>query len=404
MWKTVKLGDVCEFENGDRGKNYPSKKHQVEKGIPFINAGDLSNDGKITSGGMSYITNERFELLGAGKIKINDILFCLRGSLGKCAINKSFDKGAIASSLVIMRADKRELIPEFLLYFLRSQWTAKLIRETAGGAAQPNLSAKVVSDYELFIPPIAEQQRIVAKLDAAFAEIDKAISMSEQQAIKASDYGYLIIKSTIKELINKYGKCSISDIAIIQPHKKISLKRLNENDEVSFMGMNSLGIEKKYSEPEFNKTLKEAYKAYQYFENGDVIFAKITPCFENGKLSIAKNLTNGVGFGSSEFVVLRTNANFNSEFLYYCLLNKIFRKNGEKNMSGAVGHKRVSKEYFHNYTIPLPPLDVQQLEIKKFDEVWENTKNIISTQNKKVKELIKLKSAILSQELKFEAA
>ena len=192
MWKTMRLGDVCEFENGDRGKNYPSKKHQVEKGIPFINAGDLSADGKITSDGMAYITNERFELLGAGKIEIDDILFCLRGSLGKCAINNSFDKGAIASSLVIIRPDKSELIPEFLLYLLKSQLTAKLIQETAGGTAQPNLSAKVVSNYELFIPPLAEQQRIVAKLDAAFANLGDA-----KDAVAKSKLNYQSLKSSI---------------------------------------------------------------------------------------------------------------------------------------------------------------------------------------------------------------
>lgn len=398
MKNVVNLGDVAEVKAGNSA---PQDKALFINGRhPFVRTSDvgLIKTGKLVSSRDLLNDNgvEKLNLFPKGTI-----LFPKSGASTLLNHRVILEIDAYVSShLATIKANEHFLLDKYIFYFLQTVDAADLVADSA----YPSLQAKTIKEIKIPLPPLIEQKRIVAKLDAAYAEIDKAISMSEQKAIKASDYGYLIIKSTIKELINKYGKCSISDIAIIQPHKKISLKRLNENDEVSFMGMNSLGIEKKYSEPEFNKTLKEAYKAYQYFENGDVIFAKITPCFENGKLSIAKNLTNGVGFGSSEFVVLRTNANFNSEFLYYCLLNKTFRKNGEKNMSGAVGHKRVSKEYFHNYTIPLPPLDVQQLEIKKFDEVWENTKNIISTQNKKVKELIKLKSAILSQELKFEAA
>ena len=207
----------------------------------------------------------------------------------------------------------------------------------------------------------------------------------------------------LEELTKTHGKSYLSDIAIIQPQKKLALEKVSEHDEVSFMAMDGLGIEKKYSKTEINKPLKDVYKSYQYFEDDDVVFAKITPCFENGKLSIVSGLTNGVGFGSSEFVVLRTHAKFNSEFLYYCLLDEVFRKEGKENMSGAVGHKRVTKEYFYNYNVPIPPLDVQQLTVKKIDEVWKNTRTIVSAKHKKVQELTSLKSAILSKELQREA-
>ena len=102
MLKEVKLGDVCHFENGDRGKNYPSQTAFISEGIPFINAGNLS-DNLINSQGVNFISEEHFNRLSNGKVQINDILFCLRGSLGKYAINKNVAKGAIASSLVILR-------------------------------------------------------------------------------------------------------------------------------------------------------------------------------------------------------------------------------------------------------------------------------------------------------------
>ena len=157
------LKDVSKFENGDRGKNYPSKKYQIEEGIPFVNAGDFSLSGEITFNKMVYISEERFNLLGAGKFTKNDILFCLRGSLGKSALNQTIETGAIASSLVIIRADESEILPDYLFAFLRSDIVKGYIDATAGGAAQPNLSAKVVSNYKIPLSDLDEQRKIVKK-------------------------------------------------------------------------------------------------------------------------------------------------------------------------------------------------------------------------------------------------
>src|SRR5690606_35436822 len=93
------------------------------------------------------------------------------------------------------------------------------------------------------------------------------------------------------------------------------------------------------------RTLKEVYPGYTYFRENDVLLAKITPCFENGKLGIARNLKNGVGFGSSEYIVFRTNEKLIPDYLFYFLSRDQFRKSGEQVMTGAVGHKRVPKDF-----------------------------------------------------------
>ena len=184
----LKLSEAAKFENGDRGKNYPSKKYQLSEGIPFVNAGDFSLDGDITRDGMAYISEERFDLLGAGKFKKDDVLFCLRGSLGKSAINKTLKRGAIASSLVIIRA-LQDVYPDYLFAFIRSDIVKKYISETAGGAAQPNLSAKVVMGYEIPTPSLQEQEAIADKFLALRLQGLKAISLikkkkSELMALK----------------------------------------------------------------------------------------------------------------------------------------------------------------------------------------------------------------------------
>ena len=197
------------------------------------------------------------------------------------------------------------------------------------------------------------------------------------------------------DLGNQFGFAPLSDVSSIQPKKKIALEKLNPNDEVSFLNMNGLGIEQKYSESSTNKRLEEVYSAYQYFENNDVVFAKITPCFENGKLSIVKNLKNGIGFGSSEFVVLRPKSIIDSEFLYYALLDKRFRIKGKEQMSGAVGHKRVTKDYFYNYKIPTPPIEIQKEIVKILESIWAHSKTFHLSKFKKSEELVNLKSCIL---------
>ena len=171
--KSIHLKNICLFENGDRGKNYPSKKHQVRNGIPFINAGDLKEHWKISRNGMAFITQERFNLLSAGKVKIGDVLFCLRGSLGKCGIVEDIDVGAIASSLVIIRPLSNKSTSKYIYWFLSSSICSNYINNTKGGTAQPNLSAKKVMDYLIPLLDIKKQLEISDLLDSFYLSVTK---------------------------------------------------------------------------------------------------------------------------------------------------------------------------------------------------------------------------------------
>ena len=196
----MKLGDVAKFENGDRGKNYPSRKYQLSEGIPFVNAGDFSADGNIEDQGMVFLSNERYNLLGAGKFQIDDILFCLRGSLGKSAINKNIPFGAIASSLVILRAKKNIVLSDYLFAFIRSDIVKKYILETATGTAQPNLSAKVVSNYEIPVPPLDEQEKIIEKFWTLRQKGSEGLNSILQKSIQLKYLKSSILSSEIKLL------------------------------------------------------------------------------------------------------------------------------------------------------------------------------------------------------------
>ncbi len=163
----------------------------------------------------------------------------------------------------------------------------------------------------------------------------------------------------------------LGEVCEIKPPKKEAKEKLKENELVTFLPMEDLGIVAKTIIPVKEKLLKEVVGSYTYFADNDVLLAKITPCFENGKIGIARNLTNGIGFGSSEYLVFRSKGKVFEDYLFYYLSRETFREEGRKNMTGAVGHKRVSKEFIDNYKIPIPPLPEQQRIVAILDEAFE---------------------------------
>lgn len=176
----------------------------------------------------------------------------------------------------------------------------------------------------------------------------------------------------------------LSELCEIQPKKAEVKDALNDSDSVSFMGMDKLGIDTMYAISDETRELSAVYKSYTYFQENDVLLAKITPCFENGKLGIAKKLANGVGFGSSEFTVYRCSNKLINKYLYYFLNSELFRQEGIKSMSGAVGHKRVRKEYLTGALIPLPSVQVQKQIVEKLDAALANIDKAISATEKNI--------------------
>lgn len=162
----------------------------------------------------------------------------------------------------------------------------------------------------------------------------------------------------------------LSDICTFKPPKSEARKNLAETAMVSFAPMENLGINQKYFQPGGIRPLSSVSGSYTYFADGDVLLAKITPCFENGKLGVAQTLENGIGFGSSEYFVIRPSEKVAAEFIYYFLSQQSFREAGAKSMTGAVGHKRVTKEFLESHPLPLPPLPEQQRIIAILDEAF----------------------------------
>ncbi|MDU8610896.1 restriction endonuclease subunit S, partial [Collinsella aerofaciens] len=163
-WCWTRLESVAQILNGDRGKNYPAKSKLHDSGIPFVSAINVER-GVVSETSMLYMTEDQYDLLNAGKLVHGDMVFYIRGSLGKFGIFP-FERGAIASSLVIVRLiDSIGISVKYLSALFDSALTAASIKRFNNGTAQPNLSAANFQSFLYPIPPLAEQRRIVERVN-----------------------------------------------------------------------------------------------------------------------------------------------------------------------------------------------------------------------------------------------
>jgi len=182
--------------------------------------------------------------------------------------------------------------------------------------------------------------------------------------------------------------------ATINPSRS-ELNGLPDDTEVSFVPMDAVG---EYGGLRLDQTrsLADVATGYTYFRDGDVLVAKITPCFENGKGSVAEGLTNGLGFGTTEIHVLRPLAPLDREYLFYLTISHPFRSIGIASMYGAGGQKRVPDDFVRDFRHPIPPL-VEQRAIAAFlDHETARIDALIEKKRRQIELLHEKRAALIS--------
>ena len=175
-----------------------------------------------------------------------------------------------------------------------------------------------------------------------------------------------------------------------------SLRSLHSDSEVSFVPMEAVG---EYGGLNLDQTRSvfEVDSGYTEFKDGDVVVAKITPCFENGKGALAMGLLNGIGFGTTELHVLRPFANLDVRFLFYFSISQVFRSMGEGEMYGAGGQKRVPPEFCKDIQIPLPPVEEQNSIADFLDHQTEKIDMLVAKKRTLIERLKEERTALITQ-------
>lgn len=420
-WHWFHLKDLFHFINGDRGKNYPSKDKLHEVGEhPFISA--INIQGKsISKDKLLYLTQDQYEALGSGKLKKNDIVLCIRGSLGKSAIYP-FDSGAIASSLVILRKYGEFIDSNFALYYIQSPHFFVNIDSFDNGTAQPNLSADNVANFPIPLPPLAEQRRIVAKLeellplveqygkaqddlDALNADLPRRLRQSIlQEAIQGklvpqdpNDEPASVLLDRIrkeKEQLVKEGKLKPKDLVttpiaeedipfdIPESWKWVHLgeistysytkKKINATNAANNVwGLDLEDIEKG------GRLLKKltlgerrAIGDKTFFSKGNILYSKLRPYLL--KILIAPS----DGICTPEIIPFDCFGKIDHNYMVY-LLKSPYVDEYINSASYGVKMPRVGTETMTSLLIPLPPLSEQHRIVAKIEQLFTEIDKLV---------------------------
>ena len=385
----------------------PSKKHPEYYGesFPFYKPADL-DAGRNVFEASEYLSD-------AGKqmsriIPPKSTAVCCIGSIGKsgfltreCATNQQIN-------VAIPKCN-----PLFLYYYFQ---TDTFINELWSKASSTTISIvnKTKMEKCFFpLPPIPEQHRIVARIESLFAKLEEAKEKIKNVLEGAENRKAAILhKAFTGQLTANWRKengvrddsweeLPLGDVCIINP-PKIDTKSLDDNLKVSFVPMADVSDIDGIVSGNQTRKLSEVKKGFTNFKEDDVVFAKITPCMENGKSAIIGKLVNDIGFGTTEFYVLRSSKKIYNRFLYHLVRSAFFRDEAKANMAGAVGQQRVPKAFMQEYLLKLPNIPEQQEIVRLLDNFLAKEKSIVATCEGSLATIEQMKKSILAKAFRGE--
>lgn len=381
-WAECLMGNVAKIFGGGTPPSKDSSNFQSDGGIPWITPADLSKyKSMYIARGARNLSERGYSNCSATKMPAETVLFSSRAPVGYVAIaecevttNQGF------KSFVL----PKQFNSRYVYYYLRH--IRPVAESMATGTTFKELSGSAAAKLPLLVAPSSEQKRIADKLDSMLARVDACRDRLDRVPLILKRFRQSVLAAaTLGELTKDWRAKSSGALSVESqtlgtlpegwtPKKIGMLITLNpknnflDNDLVGFVPMNLMGTE--YMErPRFeSKAWSEVKKGYTHFGDGDVLLAKITPCFENGKAGIPNGLPNGAGAGSTEYFVCRPNPEFlRAEYLLAWFKTNAFLRKGAVEMTGSVGHKRVPKDYVLNSEIPLPSMGEQHEIVRRIE-------------------------------------
>jgi type I restriction enzyme S subunit len=347
-WKYVPLGDILTMTQ--YGLSMPSSDQGQ---YPMFRMNNF-RDGKVVAENLVYVDLPDKE---AAKFLLqpNDILFNRTNSqalVGKTGLFNTPGDYVFASYLVRLRVDEEVADPRFVNYFLNDDKTKQELKAlSTAGVSQSNINPTTLRERLMLpLPPLPEQLKIATILNACDQVIDgTTLLLKKQEKLKTALTNELLHLNSLT-IPKGWTTCEISSVAEINPRKpKAAAKEL-----VSFVGMADVSEEMRLTN-HTSRPYSEVANGFTGFQDNDILIAKITPCFENGKGAFVTGLTNGKGFGSTEFHVVRAEDNTVKRLLYHHFSSYKFRVRGEANMTGSAGQKRIPASFIGEYSISIPP-------------------------------------------------
>ena len=280
-----------------------------------------------------------------------------RINVGSVAVQRAKETVIVSPLYVVFSVDENKMLPEFLTYFLHSDTGLQQIAAHTSGSVRDSLKFGALQDIEINLYSIEEQREIIAKLQKVddLLECQRTVLKRLDDLVKSQ---FIEMFGNIGEDTKGWGLVALDECCELNPKKSREV-RLKAGIEVSFIPMPAVS-EDGVIDCSVVKQYEQVQTGFTYFAENDVLFAKITPCMENGKGAIARGLKNGLGFGSTEFHILRPlNGVCNPAWLYALTTFTKFRHDAAKKMTGSAGQRRVPASFLATYKVSVPPIELQ---------------------------------------------
>ena len=344
----VPLGELCEMDRQGLPPDAP-----IASGLPFVGVEHVESE----SGAFNFNNGSRIGAQRSTTFRFDKrhVLYAkLRPYLNKVATPRF--SGRCSTELVPL-LPRGGVDREFIAYLLRRKETVDYVMSSVTGTRMPRTDMKTLMSLPVPLPPLDEQRRIIGILNRA-AKIGR---LRTQTADRLREFIPALFDRIFGDPVENpmgWEVRALGEICSINPPAK---KFENPGDmTVSFVPMAAVDeLSGTITSPEIRQ-LVEVSKGYTSFEEGDVLFAKITPCMENGKTALARNLVNGIGRGSTEFYVIRAGEAIMEDYLFQYVRRHEFRNEAKRSFTGTAGQQRVPKSFLQAVSVPIPPLDEQR--------------------------------------------
>lgn len=319
----------------------------------------------------------------------------------------SFLDGSVSLiNIVLSIRNKQQLTTSFLPYVMKNYGFAEEFYKWGHGIVADLWTTRWQELKSIFIPipPLPEQQRIADYLDKQCFIMDKLAENLQQQIEKLKEYKQSVITEAVTKGLDPNVAMKDSGIEWIgEIPKNWSINKIKYvctinpkishpcYDIVSYVPMDC--VKNGYMESK-EISVSHISSGLTIFSNNDIIMAKVTPCFENGNIAIATDLTNGLAYGSSELFVFRV-ITANLKYIFYLLQNDKFKDYAKSTMVGTSGLKRVSPNFINSLAIPLPPLPEQQRIADYLDKKCEEIDKLIKIKQEKIDKLSEYKKSLI---------
>ena len=367
-WEVVRLGEVAEKMKAG-GTPRRSVKEYWGGNIPFVLIEDMTSCNLYLSKTKETITEEGLNSSSAWLVPPNTILLSMYATIGETAIN-TIPVTTNQAILAIIPKDNFDTV--FGAYILKYN-DQRLIMQNIQ-STQKNVNKGIVDNFKIPLPPLPEQQKIAAVLSAVQEAKEKTQAVIDAtKALKKSMMKHLFtygpvppeetedvpLKETeIGKVPEEWEVVKLGEV--FEFSKKPKNLKINDNDLIPFIPMEMISDTNQSIKYWEEKSYSEIPSGSFVFKN-DIIIAKITPSFENGKQAILDKLPLDYGYATTEIWALHPkNENVITQYLYYYLKVDPIRMNLAGKMEGSTGRQRLPKHVLENLSLPLPPLPVQQ--------------------------------------------